>query len=81
MLEIEHCNVNNPNEFWTMVNRLGPQKKHEIPWEVEINGEHCFDHDKILDKWREEFNRLYKINSNEFNDMFKQQKVDELNEL
>ena len=73
LLTIEACCVNNPRDFRNHIKQLGPAVNHEIPWEMEMNGIKVTDKNTVLDKWRSDFEQLYKVGNGEFNDQFKDQ--------
>ena len=78
LLQMEACNTNDPFKFWNYVKKLGPVKKHkQIPWEVEIEGIKVYDKQEILDKWKYEFEKLYQIDSTEFDNSFKENMLTE----
>ena len=57
---IEDTNTNDPVQSWNQINRLGPQKKSEIPmsvmWE---NGSVSNEFDIVMDTWKSDFSNLY----------------------
>ena len=79
MLKIEECNNSNPHAFWHYIKRLGPTKKEEIPWEIEVDGEIVREKDKVLEKWMETFRDLYTCNEIEYDDNFKETLLSEKN--
>ena len=95
LLQIECCNTRDPNKFWEYIRKLGPEKRSNIPWSVEIDGETVTEHCKVLKKWSEDFSSLYRIDSSGFNEghyaarsaelpelsMMKHQDYDELNKI
>ena len=81
MLNMEQCNTTDPRKFWDYVKRLGPSKHNNIPWEVNIDGEVVTDKELVLDKWRNDFESLYKITESGYDNEFRATKVSEFNEL
>ena len=77
LMIINKCNVNNPTEFWNHIKRLGPKVKQDIPWEVVENGEILTEIPSVLKKWHKVFSELYQVNSEGFNNSFKQEKLAE----
>ena len=58
--DIEQMATNNPNDFWSKINKLGPRKSTSIPMEVfDANGNPSFDQQCIYETWRSEFANLY----------------------
>ncbi len=50
-IHIEQLNTNNPREFWSELNNLGPRKKTCIPMEVyDDNGIVLSDHRSVLNR-------------------------------
>ena len=78
MMNIESCYVKNPNAFWTHIRKLGPNKCYTIPWEVKINGELITDHDKVLSKWKQDFENLYNFETDSFDEDFRMQREQEM---
>ena len=78
MLSMEGCNTTNPNEFWDFVRKLGPTKKNDIPWEIEVNGEKITDKEVILEKWRTDYQHLYTVKHCGFDEKSKSDKLKEL---
>ena len=71
LLQIEECCMNNPHDFWNQIKKLGPNKRTEIPWKLEIEGEIITDCKKIIEIWGQSFENIYKIQSADFNEDFK----------
>ena len=58
---IERLNTDNPREFWAELNKLGPKRNDSIPMEVyDDNGNILVDTAEVLQKWKIEFEGLYK---------------------
>ena len=70
LLQLETLNSKNPNEFWNYIKNLGPRKVNKIPWAVEIEGDTVTDHKLVLEKWKSDFENLYAVNENGFDDTF-----------
>ena len=81
LLTIEKCNTKDPNKFWNYINKLGPTKRHVIPLKIEVDGVILTDERSVLSKWRSEFERLYAIKNSEFDDDFKNDRMNELKVL
>ena len=81
MAYMEKACVASPLDFWNYVGNLGPSKKRDIPWEININGEISIDKNVILAKWKSDFENLYQFESKDFNDVFKDEKLSELNKV
>ena len=73
--------VKDPNSFWEYVKKLGPTKKQSIPWEAEINGQITNNKSEVLEKWRSEFEKLYNGADYEFDEDFKNKKLEETNTI
>lgn len=59
-LQIESSQTHNPQTFWSLINKLGPQKVKKIPEEVFLdNGSLCFDIKTVLNKWETDFGDLF----------------------
>ena len=80
MLEIERCNNKDPNAFWNFIKKLGPQKNNEIPWKVCMNNKIVTDREGVLNKWKEDYEKLYNVNNVTFDDAFKEQIENEYKE-
>ena len=53
-------NTNDPVQFWNQINRLGPQKKSEIPMSVmREDGSVSDEFDIVMDTWKSDFSNLY----------------------
>ena len=72
MITIENCCVSDPNAFWKFIKNLGLKKSRKIPMEVEVNGTISVDENVVLEKWRNDFKNLYKISTDNFDDTFKE---------
>ena len=81
MLNIEECCTKNPRLFWEQINRLGPKKDNRVPWEVETDGNIITNEKSVMEKWRTDFEKLYKVDTTEFNDVFKANKLLEATSL
>ena len=51
-IKIDKVCDKDPKEFWHYIKRLGPKKKSDIPWEVEVNGQIVTDKYEVLEQWR-----------------------------
>ena len=61
IVEIECANMENPQDFWEYINKLGPRKNNtNLPNSVEINGELISDNDSVINKWKSDFENLYR---------------------
>ena len=60
-LKIEEVNSSDPTSFWEYIKKLGPSKKtSKIPFECfSDDGTLIYDVDKVLEKWKSEFQNLY----------------------
>ena len=70
---IERLNTDNPREFWKELKSIGPKKKKQnIPMEVYSNdGSKEIDTNFVLDKWKTDFESLYKeSNEHSFDNRF-----------
>ena len=57
--ELEEANVNNPTEFWRLIQKLGPKKKASKPWAAEdTEGNVINDTETVLGTWRKDFKGL-----------------------
>ena len=84
MDELDSAVTDNPQEFWKMLNNLGPRKSCDIPLEIyDENGEICNDINQVLDKWRSEYNHLYNFQTSPgvFDDEFRDQCEKDLNDM
>lgn len=70
--KIESLNTDNPSDFWKHINKLGPQNKNKnIPMKVKLNDDYVTNEKVVLEKWKEDFSRLYNApNTNDFDDNF-----------
>ena len=60
ILKLEEVNTSNPKVFWETLNRLGPQRKHDIPLKfIDDNGELNCDIQSVSNYWRTEFEKVY----------------------
>ena len=79
LLEVEEMNVTNPTAFWEKIRKLGPKKKASgIPWEVEQDGLIISDKKLVLEHWKSDFEKLYCINGEDFDDDFKKARLKDL---
>lgn len=69
---IEHLNTNNPKEFWSELEKLGPRKSTQIPMEVYDNSGNITNNTKtVLNTWKDGFKDLYEgYDNNEFDTVF-----------
>ena len=81
LLQIEECNTSDPTKFWNYVKKLGPNKKRDIPWEVEIDKVIVREKEAVLSAWRKTFENLYRSSLEKFDNSFKQERLLELNRL
>ena len=59
-MHLEQLQSNNPQKFWSEINRLGPKKVQKIPMEVRLpNGDLENRTEKVLKVWESEFANLY----------------------
>ncbi len=71
LIDIEDCNTNDPRKFWNHINKLGPDRRHSIPWEVyDEDGNVSYDKNTVLLKWEEEYRKLFNDNSGSFDEEF-----------
>ena len=75
LLKIESCRLDDPNAFWEYIKRLGPAKRQEILWEIEVKGEIVTDKVKILDEWKNAFEKLYSMEAENDNNEFKTERT------
>ena len=75
MLEIEECSTKNPTEFWNYIRKLGPNRKNEIPWAVNVNRTIETDKDTVLKVWKDTFETLYNTPPSTFDDKFKEEEL------
>ncbi len=70
ILNVYILNTNNPREFWSELNNLGPCKKTCIPMELyddTCNGIVLSNHRPVLNRWACDYKELYKgYDTNEF---------------
>ncbi len=72
--DIENVCTTNPKKFWNYIKRLGPKNNNRIPQEVyDDNGNVCYDFDSVLQKWKTEYEKLYKPESDQFDNNFYEQ--------
>ncbi len=72
LIEIERVNTSDYREFWKMLKKLGPKRKHSILWEVYDNeGQINCDKDYVLNKWKEDYIALFNDNNDVYDDQFK----------
>ena len=64
MLDMEEVCTKDPTTFWNYVKNLGPRKKVKIPEEIiDDEGISHYDIDSVLDKWKQEFQEIYNLDS------------------
>ena len=79
---IEECNSKDPRAFWNYIKKLGPNKKGHIPWEVEEDGKLITNKVDVLNRWKDDFSKVYKNNKNiEFDENFKTESYQKLYDL
>ena len=57
--KIESLNNVNHKEFWSEINKLGPQKTGQIPNNVYVENSVVSDTDVVLTKWKNDFQQHY----------------------
>ncbi len=68
---IESVCTDDPKKFWAYIKKLGPKSKNLIPQEVyNEDGEIITDLNFVLNKWKEEYYKLYKPTCDTFDDNF-----------
>ena len=78
LLEIEDCNTKNPRMFWDYIRNLGPHKVVDIPWEVVTpEGDITSEKERVLEVWRDAYEKLYQAPEGDFDDIFQQWKIAE----
>ena len=70
-IKLDKLNMRNPREFWQYVKRLGPQKRYSIPWEVDIDGIKYTNHKVVLEKWKNDFEKIYKADCTGFDNDYR----------
>lgn len=74
-MDIEDLSSKNPNNFWNGIRKLGPRKDRFIPFEIVENGQIVTDENRVYERWKYEFEKLYHgDNDNDFDDDFFHQK-------
>ncbi len=74
---IESICTENPKQFWNYIKKLGPQFNSEIPEEVyDDDGNLVTDLDIVFDKWKKDYENLYKPNNENFNESFYREIID-----
>ncbi len=69
--EIESVCTDNPRQFWQYIKKLGPKTSNRIVEEVYDNdGNVQCDLDTVLQKWKNDFENLYKTDSTSFDNHF-----------
>ena len=81
LIQMKACSTRDPTAFWDYVKKLGPKVNNSIPWEVEIDGEPVFDKKTVLNRWKSDFESLYRLKNTDFNDEFKQKILTEINNM
>ena len=71
---IETVCTSNPTEFWRYIKNLGPKSRNKILEEVyDDEGNIVYDRNSVLEKWKKDFENLYKSDVNQFdNDFYKE---------
>ncbi len=68
---IESVCTEDPKKFWTYIKKLGPKSKNTIPQEVyNEDGEIVTDLNFVLNKWKNEYEMLYKPTCDTFDNNF-----------
>ena len=59
-LDIDNLDKNNSQEFWKTIGKIGVgnERRKNIPFEVEINGQITRDNETVLDTWKNSFRDL-----------------------
>ncbi len=71
LIDIEDCSTSDPRQFWKHINKLGPKRKTDIPWEVyDEHGNVCHDKDTVLKTWEREYYKLLNDKSGNFDESF-----------
>ena len=71
MYKLENLESNNPQMFWSEISKLGPKSRYSIPLEVyDAEGRITYDIFDVLNKWKTEFQQLYKIEEAVLDDNF-----------
>ncbi len=74
---IESICTDNPKQFWNYVKKLGPQFNSNIPEEIyDQNGDLVTDIDAVLNKWKTEYEKLYKPTNENFDEDFYREMLD-----
>ncbi len=84
ILAIDDICTSDPKEFWKTIKRLGPAKKHNIPFEVyDDNNEITTEPRFVLNKWKTEFQNLYTFSplAGVYDDNFYDECVDDLSDI
>ncbi len=72
LINAERLNTTDPREFWKFIQKLGPRSKKDIPWEVyDNNGDVISDRTQVLDKWKDDYSKLYNENCGHYDDAFR----------
>ncbi len=75
--EIESVCTDNPKQFWSYIKKLGPRYTPGIPQEVyDDDGNIKSDIDSVLDKWKTEYEKLYKTDGTQFDNEFYNQIIE-----
>ncbi len=68
---IESVCTDDPKRFWEYIKRLGPRSKNFIPEEVyNEDGDIITDFNFVLNKWKEDYEKLYKPTCDTFDNNF-----------
>ena len=74
---IDSICTDNPKQFWHYIKKLGPQFKSDIPQEVyDKDGNIITDIDAVLNKWKTEYEQLYKPANENFDETFYRESLD-----
>ena len=74
---IESICTENPKQFWNYVKKLGPQFNSDIPEEVYDNdGNLVTNLDAVMDKWKKDYENLYKPSNENFDETFYKEILD-----
>ena len=68
---ISELQTQNPKEFWSEINKLGPRKsKTNIDSVYTVNGNITYNSQEILRKWKSDFSTLFNNSSGNYDDDF-----------
>ena len=69
LLNIDTLQTNDPKVFWQEISKLGPKTHRKIPMEYPINGNEILtDENEVLNKWKYDFEELYKNTCDDYDD-------------